>query len=744
MRIQPGFFLILLLISPLLRAQGEETADDLWGLCPAINATQNKYRPPDIFPEEQREEIRISARQVENTAGDISIFSGDVLIEKNLLRIQADRAEFNRNQQKLELLGNIHIDGEGIGIGASDGWLDLNENSGAFNNTEYFLPDAHFRGNAPSISTQKGDISLLIDSSFTSCPEGSRAWHLDTRLLELDHADAEGTAKHAVLWFHNVPVFYSPYISFPLGDQRRSGFLMPSFGTSSSRGFELAVPWYWNIASNQDVVFTPQYLRKRGELLGTDYRYLTRSTRGELELEYMDNDRLLDQERYLTRYTQSSRLGPYTRLDINANDASDSDYLQDMGSNIGVSSVTHLERRATLKHARGPWTTRLMAQTYQTLDDDIATINRPYRRLPQLTLTGSDDAFNDWLSWSLQSEWVDFQHESENRQQGQRFDIYPKLSLPLQGNAWFIIPAVGLRHTQYSVTDASNTQLDIEDRNLGISSLDAGLFFERELGTNSIQTLEPRIFYLNIPFEDQSNIPLFDTGELDFSFSQLFRENRFNGVDRIGDTNQLTVAVSSRFLDRDSGEEHMSISLGQIYYNEDRKVSLDNSVATTNTSDAIAEISGQLGDWSGRASTQWNNQTDRSDKHSMQIHYQNTDNRIFNIAYRFRRDPVDELNNLEQGDISFSWPVGRKFAFMGRWNYSLTDERDIETLFGVEYDSCCWTMRLLTQRHLTDDTIEPYDSSIMLQLILKGLGSIHGKKASSTLKHAILGYQPEY
>jgi len=547
-----------------------------------------------------------------------------------------------------------------------------------------------------------------------------------------------------VLWFKHVPVFYSPYISFPLGDQRRSGFLMPGFGSSSSRGFQLAIPWYWNIAPNQDATFIPQYMRKRGEMLGTDYRYLTRSSRGELELEYMDRDKLLDEERYLIRYDNVSQLGDNTRLDMLVNDASDPEYLQDMGSNISVSNTTHLERRATLSHYAGPWTMSLMAQSYETLDQTIAVADRPYRRLPQISLRGNDDFSASGLNWSLESEWVEFQHESDSRAEGQRFDIYPKLSWPLQGNAWFVTPAVGLRHTQYSVTDASNTPIDIEDRNLTISSLDAGLFFERPAGSSLVHTLEPRIFYLNIPYQDQSNIPLFDTGELEFSFAQLFRENRFSGIDRIGDTRQLTLGISSRILDQDTGNEYMSLSLGQIYYDQDRRVSLDNTVATANNSDIVAEISGGLHNWSARASVLRNTETGESDKRSLQLHYQNDDKRIFNIAYRFRRDPVDELNNLEQTDVSFSWPLGSVYTVMGRWNYSLTDERDIETLFGIEYNSCCWAMRLVGQRYLTDNSVEPYDTSVMLQLIFKGLGSIHGKQATNTLKNAILGYQSEY
>ncbi len=736
--------MLLILLPLVLRAETDGKSKTPWALCPPLNPAQINYSPPPAFADDQKEETRISAEQVENAAGDTSIFSGKVLIERDGLRLGADRAVFLRPQQRLELLGNIRIDTGSLGVGASDGWLDLQTNSGEFNHTHYYLPDAHMRGSAPRLSTTRDKQTLLVDSRFTSCPDEDPDWYLDTGLLRLDHENAVGTAKHAVLWFKHVPVFYSPYISFPLGDARRSGFLMPGFGTSSSRGFELAIPWYWNIAPNQDATFTPTYMRKRGTLLATNYRFLGRSSEGEMDLEYLNNDSQLDRERYLIKYRQLSRMGSSSRLELLASDVSDNDYLDDMSSDIDLSNVTHLERRATLNHYAGPMSLSLMAQSFETVDDSISIDNRPYRRLPQITLNGNGELFGSDLTGSLQSEWVEFKHESDSREEGRRFYAYPKLSWPLQGHAWYVKPAAGLHHTRYSIVDGNDNEIDIEDRKLAIGSLDAGLFFEREAGEHRLQTLEPRIFYLNIPYQDQSNIPLFDTGEADFSFAQLFRENRFTGIDRIGDTKQLTLGLTSRLLDTETGDEYMSISLGQIYYYDDRRVTLDNTPATENESDLVSEFSARSGNWTGRATLQWNHQTDEADRKNLQLHYKDDGNGLFNLAYRFRRDPLDESDNLEQTDVSFSWPVSRTYTLMARWNYSLTEERDIETLFGVEYDSCCWAMRLVAHRYLTDDTVEPYDTSVMLQLIFKGLGSVHGEKATTTLKHAILGYQPEY
>ncbi|MCW8854841.1 MAG: LPS assembly protein LptD [Gammaproteobacteria bacterium] len=721
----------------------ESTIDvNQWQNCPA---STGGYQSPAAFPEDKKDETRISAKQVQNAAGDITIFTDDVVIERDKLKLRADQVIFDRPNQKLDIQGNIHIDAENMGIDSEGGWLQLDSNLGEFTNSQYFVPDSHYRGRTPDLSLQGKKQTLLINSSFTSCPENNEDWSLDTSLLKLNHETQTGTAKHAVLWFKNIPIFYTPYISFPLGDERRSGFLMPQFGTSSSRGGELGIPWYWNIAPNQDAIITPRVMKKRGTQIKTDYRYLTQNSNGQMNIEYLDKDKQLKDKRYLVKFNNHSDIGEHLDFDILINDASDSNYFEDLGSSIAISNTTHLERNSCFNYAQGIWTTSLFAQTYETIDQAIALINRPYRRLPQLTITGKDNLFDSDFTWSLNSEWVDFDHESDSKIKGQRFDIQPKVSWPLMGNAWFFTPSAGFEYSSYTLTDATGNPISIEDRSISISSIDTGLFFEREVSGHYIQTLEPRLYYLYIPYKDQSNIPLFDTGEYDFSFAHLFRENRFTGIDRIGDSNQVTLALSSRLLDKNTGSEFLSLSIGQIFYDEDRQVTLDNTVATNNQSDVISELSGQRNNFKSRATVQWNPETREADRQSFQINYKNDARQIVNLGYRFRRDPVDETNNLEQTDFSFNWPINNQYSIFSRWNRSLTEKRDIETLFGIEYDSCCWSMRILGQRYLkTTDTNDFHDSSIMFQLILKGLGSVSDKEASNIIKHAILGYQSDY
>ena len=723
-------------------------------LCPINHILDKQYIAPERFDEQKKDETRISAEKIENAASNITSFKDKVLIERNLLRVRADSAIFNRDKQQLSLQGNIHIDSQNMAINGSSGWLNLENNSAEFNNNQYFFADSNYQGKASTLSRSNNSQTILTDSVFSSCPAtgntGDEDWYLKTSYLELNHDSQLGIAKHAVLRFKNVPIFYTPYLSFPLGDERRSGFLIPSIADSSSRSTEINVPWYWNIASNHDVLFTPRYMKKRGGQLNADYRYLTHNSSGKLNMEYLDNDKVLQQSRHLINFNNHTNIAENIDLDITGNDVSDNDYLDDLGGGINITNTTHLTRSARLNYYKGPWKLSALAQSFKTIDDDIIITSRPYRRLPQIQVSGKDSHRSSGIEWKLNAEWVDFTHESTSKSTGSRLDLHPEISLPWQANAWFITPAIGYQFSQYNIVNGNNTEINIDDRKLASQSLDAGLFFERKINDNIIQTLEPRIFYLHVPYTDQSSIPLFDTSEYDFSFAQLFRKNRFSGVDRIADSDQITVAVSSRFLGQNSGTELLNMSIGQIFYNQDRKVSLDNSIESQSKSDLVAEITQHQGNWSSRANIQWNIEQDKTDKTSAQLRYQNQSRKIFNIGYRFRRDFAaetlgDRSLNLRQTDLALSWPINKHYSLLGRWNYSITDKRNIETLYGLEYESCCWAMRLVSQRYLQDnDNDEPYNASLMFQLILKGLGSVSNKGTTDLLKHAILGYQSDY
>ena len=749
------FYSILLLIWPSLLWGIDKIPDNgVLALCPS-NSTLLNYNLPPIFPSDKLDETNISAEQVQSINNLHSAFTGNVIIERHKLRLLADEVSHNKDTQQIELIGNVHADTENLSLSANRGWFNLRNHTGELIDSQYFVPGSQFSGKTPLFSVTDQEKTILVDTQFSSCPPERPDWYLDMEWLELDHPSSTGTAKNAVLWVKDIPVFYLPWIQFPLGEERRSGLLMPSFGSSSSSGYEISVPWYWNIAANHDAVLTPSNISRRGQMLTTNYRYLTNNSNGTIDAEYLSKDQLFNEkERYLISLKNNTKLSNNLNLSVLLNDASDTQYLNDLSSSLSLSNTTHLERNASLRYNQENWNVNVLAQSFQTIDNSLTESSRPYRRLPQITINAKDtiaEFADNQLSAELKSEWVNFEHEADNKPQGSRLHLNPSFSLPLQTNAWFLKPTIGLMHTQYDTTDNSGNSAQLDNRSLRTFSLDSGLFLQRDINNNSmIQTLEPRLFYLNIPYKNQSSIPLFDTSTQDFSFASLFRENRFNGTDRIGDANQITMALSSRILDKENGHELMNLNIGRIYYFDDQQVFLNNTVTNTSgkTSDIITEFNSSIDNWRARATLQWNSNTKESDKRNLQLSYAASDKAVFNIGYRFFRDINDESNNTEQTDLSFAWPITNNYSLLSRWNYSLTEERDIETIIGLEYESCCWALRLVSQRYLYDTSnpinTDEYNSSIMLQFVLKNFGSISEREATNTLKHAILGYQPDY
>jgi LPS-assembly protein len=392
-----------------------------------------------------------------------------------------------------------------------------------------------------------------------------------------------------------------------------------------------------------------------------------------------------------------------------------------------------------------------MVQDIKTIDETTPLTTRPYERLPQVTFLGDTEVASSPLFFTLDSEYVDFTHEDDTKTTGARFTVRPGLRLPLSGAAWFFDPAVKFSHTQYDVGTQGNSNIPgttqtVEDRNLPMGSVDAGLFFERYLDNGYQHTLEPRLYYLNVPFEDQSNIPLFDTSIPTFSVAQLFRDNRFVGGDRIGDANQLTFALTSRILNPNTGNELLRASIGQIYYFEDRRVSLDGSIDTEKQSDIIAELDTSWGRWQSNIDLEWDTSNSNLSKENYFLHYMSDARHLFNIGYRKRLINDSDVIDIEQTDTSFVYAFNRNYSGIARWNYSLKDDKGIDTIIGMAYDSCCWSIQLLAQRRLKNTSgsnstgNDAYDSALLVEFVFKGLGSLSGSRVRTTLEQSIFGY----
>ena len=678
--------------------------------------------------------------QEENTL----LLDGRTEVRSGSRMLEADEIFYDRGEATLDASGNVYFEQEGLRFSSQSAHFDLDAKQGELQQVEYRVVDLGARGSAESAEIESADLTHFKDISYTTCRPGSNDWLLEAKELDIDRAEGIGVARHAKVRFKGVPFAYLPYARFPIDDRRHSGFLLPSIGTGERSGTDIAVPYYFNIAPELDATLTPRYLSKRGFMLGGELRYLQEKHSGELRAEILPDDReAIDGEnstRGALSYQARGNPAPRWGFDVDLNYVTDNQYLDDLGNSLVVTSTRQLERRGDLTYTGDGWDALGRVQYFQTIDDDIPTSARPYTRLPQLLFNLDKPRQAMGLRYLLRTEYANFDHPDDSKVKGHRFDIQPGISLPLTRSWGFFTPKASVRYTGYNLENQTPGESSNPDRTLPTLSLDSGLFFDRYttmFDTPLTQTLEPRLFYLYTPYENQDDLPDFDTAFVDFSFASLFRENRFSGSDRVGDANQLTAALTSRTLSDSTGAELFRASIGQIYYFRDREVQLLTGLPEQDDSSSpvVGELAARMGDdWSTRASIQWNPHKDQSqiEKGDASLLYRDDDQRVANLSYRF----TDKL--VKQTDISGRWPITPRLGVVGRWTYSLLHNTTMLGFAGFEYDSCCWRVRLLAQQLLTSVDDEPLNT-VMLQFELKGFASI-GHEVDDYLEDNILGY----
>lgn len=724
---------LIVLLTHCLPAQAAPDSDALWALCGATPDWARAPLSPNPELASERQAIHLFADTASVSETGESLLQGEVTLQRGTQWLSADNIKLDNQLGDVEVTGHIKATDEGFAVRGEAGKFNLNTREGLFSGVEYQIPPLHARGQADTMELKGLGLAYLTNAYYTTCNEGKRDWILSARTIRIDQEEEEGSARNVVLRFKNVPFFYTPYISFPISDKRKSGLLAPRIGTNEG-GWDIETPYYLNLAPNRDLTLTPRFLQYRGVQLKSDLRYLNRRSRGELRLSNIEDD-IYGSDRWSAGYQHSGALSRHLNINIAAAAVSDETYFQDLGTSLELSSITHLERRADLRYSRRYWDLLLRAQGYQSVSETLADQSKPYQRLPQLKLTGDLPEGPLRLRYQLNAEWVRF--DRANSTVGDRLDIMPALSAPLIGASYFLIPKIKGRYTQYTLEDSAQNPIELE-RSLPISSLDSGLIFERQAGADLRQTLEPRLFYLHTPYREQGQIPVFDTGKLDFNFNQLFRDDRFSGADRVGDAQRLSMALTSRLISKQRGDELFRASLGQILYFRDRRVVLPgDTVQSEQRSDLAAELSTQpTPQWTLRTSMLWDSERRNTDRASSQLQYRRDHRRVVNLAHRYRR------SDFEQMDISFAWPVTDHWKSVGRWTYSLNDNQDIETFAGVEYESCCWAVRVVGRRYITGADQE-YNQSLYFQLVLKGLTSL-GENLDEFLQRGILGYETDY
>ncbi|HKQ30708.1 MAG TPA: LPS-assembly protein LptD [Burkholderiales bacterium] len=677
---------------------------------------------------DDRAPIEARASNVRMEKGGFVELEGSAELSQSGNRIAANRLRYDKSTGTAQAQGNAQFqDASGDSFYTEQFRIDLDTHQGEIGPGHYRLRNNSARGETAGVELRGREHTRLNDVTYTTCQEGQDDWFLNVDELNLDHAEDIGTAWYASVDFLGVPIFYFPYLSFPLGDQRKSGFLFPRVGYSEKHGTDISAPYYLNLAPNYDATVTPRILSKRGLQLQNQFRYMMRDSEGVLELEALPSDNEYNNDRVAGLFQHQQTFDGHWAGNIDARYVSDKQYFGDFGDRLSLTSQSFVPQTADLTYRGSSWTFITRAADHQTVTEEIAPFDRPYARLPQVQLASAGLPLPNRLYPQFETEWNHFEHDHAQRVAGERLNLNTGVSLPLE-NVWgFVTPKIGARYIGYRLDRGDATP----SVGRGVLSLDSGAFFERETQWGdraTVQTLEPRLFYLYVPKKDQDALPNFDTGLPDFSFAALFRENRFNGGDRIADANQLTAALTARWLDTEEGIERLRLSIGRIFYFDDPQVNLPAGVRHRDASDIVAEANAWLiGNWHLRETLQWNTDSDRIERSSAYLQYNPARNKIFNLGYIYLRDQIGEI------DASTEWPLVGRWSLRARSLYSTQFDRNTESYAGFEYNACCWALRVLAGRRYQ---ASGQNDEIMLELQLNGLselGRVPDRPSNKTL-----------
>ncbi|MGH8529286.1 MAG: LPS-assembly protein LptD [Nevskiales bacterium] len=716
-RVAAFCFLSLIGAAAAAEAPQKELLPNRVGVCPLPPGRQLE------MPQDPDAPAKITADSAELGEDGSTELHGKVRLEQEGKAIEAENLSYNRQTGEAKVSGGVRFGGPDLYIESESAEVDLSSERGEFRDSRFHLRGTGTRGSAAILKSTESGVVNLESADYTTCDEerGKPFWKFRAREIELDKNTGWGEAWGAQLRIKDVPVFYLPYIWFPIDDRRKSGLLPPLLGTSSRTGFDLAQPYYINIAPNYDATITPRFMSDRGLQLASEFRYLWRFAEGEIGGEYLSNDQETDENRYLFLYKHRGYITRDSALYMDYRRVSDNDYFADLKTTLSTSAATHLQQNALVAWQPANWfSSTVLVSDFQTISRTLVRFDRPYARYPQLRLNFNTPNTRGFRL-ELDGEATVFAHDDPARIEGSRFDLRPAGSYIFDNGANFARAEAAFRYTAYRLDETVNVVVPDEriERSLPQFSLDLGQRYQRPLRSGWIQTLEPRLFYLYTEFEDQTDIPIFDAGEPDFVFDQLFVTNRFTGVDRIGDANQITAAATTRFIDPRDGLVRFSASLGQIRRLDEPRVTLP---AGRPLNEDHSDIVGALEyrytrNWSSGLAWQYDPEEGETNRASARLRYADDTGRLLGVAYRFRRDL------LKQADFSFAWPVSSAWSAIGRYTYSLEDDIDFETLLGAEYRSCCWAITAAARRYIQDASLE-HTNGFYVQLELTGLGRL--------------------
>ncbi len=725
------------LLAPWAQCEADELAADI------VPATPNAP-PPDQRP------IQADAERAESSPTQ-SVLEGNASLSRGDQRLRADRITLDRATHRARTEGQFTYGDPRQALRGQQAEVDLNAETGWFEDVDYFLPERNAQGRAGSVRVDQGrGKTRLEDATYSTCRRGREMWELRAHEINLNEVTGRGTARNLVLAFRDTPVFYFPWLSFPITDERQSGFLFPRQGYTSETGFDLTVPYYWNIAPNYDMTIAPRLMTGRGVLLGAEFRYLNPNRQGKIDVEYIPDDRRYGGARGSFNLTDRAAPLPDFYTDLRYEYVSDDRYIWDLSNNLNFLTPNYLERHLDARYFGDGWQALARVQSFQILNTSLFSLTgNPYQRLPQLRFAGAWPPGAGGLSYQLHGEMVNFQQSDAVT--GLRLDLWPTVGWTLERPWGYVKPQAGFRYTGYQLDHTAPDASDAPARSTPVASLDSGLVFERPLqidwlGVSSgTQTLEPRLFYLYVPYRDQDDIPLFDSSQMDRDYDWLFRRNRFTGADRMGDANQLTAALTTRLIDGPSGRERLRASIGQIQYFEDRRVTLepDAPPETWDTSGLITQGLLNLSSrWAVQGAVQLEPASSTIQRTAFDLRYYANFRQLVNVSYLLDRYQPDLSlgDQIHSVDVSLLWPLAAQWRVLARWNQALNVDRNLETLAGLEYEDCCWAVRTVARQYRNTPQETDAQTAFYVELELKGLSRV-GNNLENLLRNSISGYQ---
>ena len=758
--------------------------------------------------------------------GEVANFSGNAEMVKADQKLWGDYVTRNLKTSAVNAHGNIFYQEKGMALSGDTGLFNASTDRGVFRNTQFIMPAGPVRGISRLTHLDSATLSRYENFSYTTCPPGDRSWMLHADTVKLNKETGQGTARDAWLEFKGVPFFYTPYLSFPTDSRRQTGFLSPSVNYTNYAGFNVMAPYYFNLAPNYDYTVAPRYLVKRGFQFNNEFRYMTEMTRGRIVADLVPYDIEADSENRQIDYNNATKNQdlpqiPTTRgqaallndtrfsqnltAHVDGNYVSDYRYLNQFGSPLALVDRRNIRSIGYLNYSGENYVVRTQVDYYQTIDPTTINANaQPYFHLPELLFSYSHGVGDTGLMFDGPTQFDAFDTSASRtmtpsgalgRTTGQRLKLRPRLYYPFQTAAGFITPSVAVQYNQYWLQDPENwtalqqnayaaynaTQSNSanwqtynsqsgtsESFTVPVMSLDSGTYFDRDFelsDTPMLQTLEPRMFYVYIPkVSQQQNVPTFDTTTYDYTYYQLFRENRYAGGDRVGDTNQLTLSLTSRLIDQTNGLERVRASIGNAFLFQDEWITMVGPTQAypyqlQSNSNLIGDVYSAITPfWSLHTGGQWNPDRNQIDRGILAVQYNNKQNEILNVAYRYRRNQSTftcinslpngqvNLNNgcLDLTDVSARLPIIEGWHVIGRWQYSVQDQVTVESFFGVERETCCWRFTLLGRHFISNINSgsgqTQSNNGIFIQLELKGLTSL-GNQVDQFLQHQLSGYR---